>query len=94
MELDTKLKIKMQKLLKQHKDILNPRSFDGIDGFCGVLSFLLKEVCEYLGLLPIDMVKKLNSKERLYLFNLQKIEYYESQIQKISEVAGQRQLAL
>jgi hypothetical protein len=94
LNLDMKTKIKLQKYLgdKGKGEVLNPVIYEDSDKFCGVVSFLLKEVCEYLGVIPLEMTKKASAKERIYLFNIEKIRYYENRLEKFNEIVKQHNL--
>jgi hypothetical protein len=92
-EMDIKQKIKLQKFIEEKPEIINPSNFDGVDGLCGVISFLLKEISEYLGIIPSDNVKKVSLKEKIFLYNQEKIEHYSGQLSKLTDVTKRVELA-
>jgi len=94
LDIDISLKIKIQEFLRDKASLLVPTTFDGVDGLCGVISFLMKEVCEYLGVLPMEIVKKTSVKEKIYLLNLEKVEFYNQRQNKVIEVAHKHNIPL
>lgn len=87
LDLSTERKVRIQEFLRDKTAILNPSSFDGVDALCGVISFLMKEACEYLGVIPVELAKKAAAKEKIYLLNQEKIDYYMQRKNKLSEIA-------
>ena len=92
LNLDMRTRNKLQKYLADKGEVLNPGAYEGSDRFCEVISFLLKEVCEYLGVIPLEMTKKTSAKERIYLFNLEKIKHYEHRLEELNEIVKQQNL--
>ena len=85
LNLSTQRKNEIYKFLKDKTSILDSKTFDGVDTLCGVISFVLKEACDYLGVLPLEIVKSSLGKERVYLFNNEMIEHYQGKLQKLYE---------
>ena len=85
LNIDIKLKKKIHKILANNEEVLDPTCFDDIDEFCSTLSFIIKDICEYLGILPVRMVKKVAAKEKVFLFNEKKIRYYQDLISKLEK---------
>jgi len=85
LNLTTERKKEICKFLKDKTMILDSKSFDGVDTFCGVASFVLKETCDYLGVLPLEAVKNTAGKEKVYLFNIEMIQYYERKLKEIQK---------
>ena len=94
LNVDTGAKIQLQEYLKDKANILTANTFDGVDGLCGVISFVMKEACEYLGIVPVENAKKTSVKEKIYLFNLEKIEFYNQRQNKVIEVAHKHNIPL
>jgi len=94
LEIDTATKVKIQEYVKDKSAILNPNTFDGVDGLCGVISFLMKEISEYLGVTPLENAKKISAKEKIYLLNNEKIEFYNQRENKIIEIAHKHGVVL
>jgi hypothetical protein len=42
--------------------------------------------------IPLEMTKKASAKERIYLFNIEKIRYYENRLEKFNEIVKQHNL--
>lgn len=46
-------KIQVHEILQKDLSVIDPKSFYSTDALCGVLCLVLKEICEYLGLIPV-----------------------------------------
>ena len=94
LDIPVERKIRIQEFLKDKGAILNPTSFDALDGLCGVISFLMKEASEYLGVQPAENVKKASAKEKVYLLNEEKFNYYNERQNRLIEVAHKNNVPL
>jgi cob(I)alamin adenosyltransferase len=74
-------------------DCLDVAKFENIDGLCGAIATLLKEITEHLGVLPTKLATKAHQKEKIYLFNTEKLKYLDNQISELikrrDELSGQ-----
>jgi len=79
--------LKIKKLIKGRSTVLNPNTFDNINPFCMVISILLKEICEYLGILNTDPSKKgSNNNDKIYQFNHERIDLNNQRQNKLLEL--------
>lgn len=79
-------KIKLQKLFENNAKILDPETFAQIGDLPGCLCFLMKEIAEHLGLIPIANASKQFLKERIYLFNKEVIDSLNEKQNKLIQI--------
>lgn len=79
-------KVKLQKLFESNSKILDPETFSQIGDLPGCLCFLMKEIAEHLGLIPIANATKQFLKERIYLFNKELINSYNEKQNRLLKI--------
>jgi hypothetical protein len=86
-------KIEIQKFLAGSNDFLDVAKFENIDALCGAIATLLKEITEHLGVFPAKLANKSYQKEKIYLFNTEKLKFLDNQISDLikrrDELSGQ-----
>mmetsp|Transcript_24586 Transcript_24586/g.21766 ORF Transcript_24586/g.21766 Transcript_24586/m.21766 type:complete len:166 (-) Transcript_24586:36-533(-) len=91
-DLTTPRKIELEKIVQSNPQIINPSTYEGVDGLCGVISFILKEVSEYLGIISLESAKKTTLKEKILGYNSEKITYFTELRDKLTEVANKHNI--
>mgnify|MGYP003577198326 CR=1 FL=1 len=84
--LKTKQKVQIEKFLQDKLLIFSSTSFEKSDQFCWAVSQLLKDVCEHLGVVTIESTKDISTKEKLFLYNQEKILFYKQKIEKLKKL--------
>jgi len=80
-------KIKMEKLAKQDLSVLNASTFDSLDALSGVLSFMLKEVTEYMGLVQQETKKGKNNNDKILKYGEEKADYFNKKQDKLIAIS-------
>ncbi len=81
-----KPKIQIEKFLQDKLEIFHSTSYEKSDQFCWAISQLFKDVCEHLGVLGMETVKEISTKEKLFLYNQEKILYYKQKVEKLKKI--------
>ena len=69
-------KIKMEKSAKQDPSVLVPSTFDSLDALSGVISFMMKEITEYMGLVPQESKKGKGNADKVLKYSKEKADYF------------------
>ena len=71
--------------MKGKAKVFNPNVFDNVP-FCMVVSILMKEICEHLGILSTDSPKKPNNNDKIYIFNQERVDVYNQRQNELLEL--------
>lgn len=81
------VKIKMEKRAKEDLSVLNPATFDTIDALAGVFSFVMKEVCEHMGIVQNEGKKGKSNNDKVLGFTEKKIEFFNGKQDKFLNIS-------
>lgn len=86
LNLQTKQKVQIEKFLQDKREVFNSTSYEKSDQFCWAISQLLKDACEHLGVLGMESARDISTKEKLFLYNQEKILYYKQKVEKLKKI--------
>jgi len=77
----------MEKVAKEDPSILNPSTFDSLDALSGVVSFMMKEVAEFMGLVTQESKKGQSNADRVLAYSKEKNDYFNQQQDKLIAIS-------
>lgn len=79
-------KLKMEKIAKEDLTVLNPTTYDTIDALSGVMSFMMKELTEHMGLVQAETKKGKGNSSKVLKYNKEKVAYFEQRKHKLHDL--------
>ena len=71
---------KMEDMIFRYPYLVVAQTYDEIDAFCGVLAFIVHDVCSYYGILRKDQLSQQIHEDKIYKYRAKKRLYYESKL--------------
>eukprot|EP01017_Pseudomicrothorax_dubius_P026512 TRINITY_DN2965_c0_g1_i1.p1 TRINITY_DN2965_c0_g1~~TRINITY_DN2965_c0_g1_i1.p1 ORF type:complete len:692 (-),score=276.36 TRINITY_DN2965_c0_g1_i1:334-2409(-) len=76
--------VRIENIVKRNPNVLKVTVYETLDAFCGFISFGVKELCEYFGIVNAkDFDPEANNQYRIYIYNERKASHFRDILHKV-----------